>query len=248
MESPSATTTIGSAAWICPLRDLLGHAAILLDDVVALALTHDGLDRGDLVTGMHRELMRVGAELLVFGAGHRDALDTRGVSAFTDEIERLRLDLECLGKAFDALVHLSAHCFVQPDLCLTCAHDRSFSMTTYPSSRATTSPRGSSAFSCPVTVRNGSSTHAPLRTRSGPGARSWCSRCPGTHRGTGSVPSARRIPPPWHGSSRWQHGRSDCSSRFVPRFHSWLRPLCSPRWPLNVGRFEFLRQDLDQLG
>src|SRR6185437_937288 len=130
IESPSATTTIGSAAWIRLLRDLLGHAVILLDDVVALALADDGLDSGNLVTGMHREPTRIGTELLVFSVAHRDALDTRGVTAFADEIERLRLHVERLGDTFDALVDLSEHRLVEPDLFLAGAHDTSFSTTT----------------------------------------------------------------------------------------------------------------------
>jgi hypothetical protein len=79
---------------------------------------------------MHRELTRVGAELFVLGMAHRDALDTRGVAAFADEIERLRLQVKRLGEAFDALVDLSEHRLVQPDLLLTTAHDTSFSTTT----------------------------------------------------------------------------------------------------------------------
>ncbi len=64
---------------------------------------------------MHRELMGVRPELLVFAVRHADALDAAGVAAFADEIESLRLEVERLGKILDPLVDLPKNGLVQPD-------------------------------------------------------------------------------------------------------------------------------------
>src|SRR6476659_6050070 len=96
---------LSSAAWIGLLCDLLRDAFVLAHDVVALQPGDDGLDVRILVAGVDGELMRLGAELLVFSAGQADALDARSVAALADEVEG-GFEVERLGKILDPLVDL----------------------------------------------------------------------------------------------------------------------------------------------
>jgi hypothetical protein len=122
IESPSVATTIGSAARIRGLRDQLGHALVLRDDVISLAPLHNFLDiRGD-VAGMHGELVGVRPELFVFDVVHRDGLRAIAVSALTDEIELPRLQLEGLRDRVDTLVDFAENGFIEPDALFSGAH------------------------------------------------------------------------------------------------------------------------------
>src|SRR6185312_302137 len=101
-----------AAAWIGLLCDLLRGSPVLPHDVVALQPGDDALDVRILVARMNGELMCLRANLLVLGRRHGDALDAGSVAALADEVERVRLEVESLGKSLDPLVDLPKDGFV----------------------------------------------------------------------------------------------------------------------------------------
>src|SRR5919198_3107179 len=74
IESPSAATTTRPSvlSGIALLRDQLRQTLVLLDDVVARATLDHLFEVGRLVTGKYGELLRVRADLLIFGTRHAD--------------------------------------------------------------------------------------------------------------------------------------------------------------------------------
>src|SRR5436190_5238840 len=132
IESPSAATRVRGlvSPAIGALRNLLRDAPVLLDDVVAAPLRDDAFDIRNLMARMRRELMGVGAELLELGVGHLDALDAGRVTALTDQVERLRTEVEALGQRLDALVDLPEHGLVETDALFPAWGHCVFSMTT----------------------------------------------------------------------------------------------------------------------